>query len=140
MSTLKVGDRVELYSGSPAEVRYLSVDGSLAYVDFGAGGMWYDVTWLRRVQGENQMPTSVTITAERILEAAKTCPDAEKVLRTLAPEVFKDVDLKGADLGDFMRVRDFGSLRRKSFYLDPAYTWSIETDDEDVQCLVPRRK
>ena len=89
------------------------------------------------------------ITSEKVLEAAETCPDAGRVLRTLFPAAFKPKDDRvvfpfGTAPGSILmpnltRVerRGGGSLDG-SIYLPMCYRWSIETDNEGAHCLVAR--
>jgi len=39
-----------------------------------------------------------------------------------------------------IQKRGSGNLASKSAYLSKTFSWSIEIDDEGVQCLVPKRK
>jgi hypothetical protein len=97
--------------------------------------------------------SELKITKEKVLEAAKGCKDAEKVLKTLFPEVFEDdkyIDLKTNEL-NFNRsydkseliglpIRTGGKYKNKSIYLNIQYDWEIVTDDEGSKCLVPTKK
>ena len=100
------------------------------------------------------------VTKEKVLEAAKDCKDAERVLKTLFPEAFEDnkyFDLHPLDEntllfdndkgracgfsdGAFMQIRSNGEYAYKGFYLSLFYNWSIVEDSEHLQVLVPTKK
>jgi len=91
----------------------------------------------------------LTINKEKVLEAAKTCPDAAKVLKTLFPEVFKDEGGDVTILG-YARIhsnkeecllenRGIGRYKNKGFYLMPSFNWAI-VKDAGAEVLVPTRK
>lgn len=102
----------------------------------------------------------LTITKERVLKAAKGSPEAERALKTLFPDVFKSeyFDLTKLDSNEllrifskenlvasgveypFMQIRCVGSHAWRAFYLSDNIDWSLERDERNVLCLVPRRK
>ena len=84
----------------------------------------------------------LTITKEKVLEAASKCVDARRTLEILFPEVFEvDKTVKVTDVASFLCIRTSGKFKHKSFYLDDvSWTWSLENDETGQLCLVPRRK
>lgn len=101
--------------------------------------------------------TTLTLDVQKIRDAAATSPEARKALEVLAPEAFEpevvrvkteDEDLAGYRdfrdaarrvMGGYMAPRNCGSLKGQGLFLDQAYSWSIEVDDEGVQVLVARK-
>ena len=101
----------------------------------------------------------------KIKKAAKTSEQADKMLRTLFPEVFEEdkyFDLSKLDTmpkicseGDiftngssvkagffgstFLQIRSGGKYKNKAFYLYSAYNWEIIKDDSSLLCLVPTK-
>lgn len=94
------------------------------------------------------------ITDDRVREAAKGCPDAERVLKTLFPSVFEDQDvLKTNGLNPtakqihffgphespiVIQNRTSGNFINRGFYLSTihGYKWRIVIDNADQQVLV----
>ena len=83
------------------------------------------------------------IESEKVLEAAKKCPEWKEELKTLFPEAFEDG--KSVDMSKFrcnrntlIRVRTTGNLAYRSLWLSRAYLWEIKTDSHRAICLVPR--
>lgn len=87
---------------------------------------------------------NLTIDDKKVLEAAEKCPQAKTVLQTLFPNVFGDPRMMNVDMSvSFVQVRDNmydKTYHKKSFYLSPLYSWTIESDSSGLKCLVPRRK
>lgn len=97
------------------------------------------------------MSEPLTITKEAVLEAAKKCPTAEEVLKTLFPNAFPpdlDVfiddsfhDLKRPGVGPIIQKRNCGLLSGKAIYLSDMYHWTLVTDGHsNCQVAVPTRK
>ena len=105
--------------------------------------------------------SKLEITKEKVLKAAKECPDAKKVLKGMFPEAFEDekyFDLLKLNKGDytlfeskesrdagfndylFFQIRGAGIFGGKSFYLNKSYNWDIITDNEGEKVLLPTRK
>ena len=83
------------------------------------------------------------VTKEKVLKAAKDCKDAEKVLRTLFPEVFKGdkySNLSLSNINNFIQVRIIGEYTGKGFYLSELYNWEIVKDRLGIQVLIPTKK
>lgn len=101
--------------------------------------------------------TSLTITTQRVLDAAKQCPDAERVLKTLFPEVFKKdlrvdcsrLSLTGPPDGiqslrlstGWLLLETLGSaapsrdLSGHGLFLSSAFNWTLKG-----QVLIPTKK
>ena len=73
----------------------------------------------------------------KIIDYASSCNEK---LQWLVDKGFveKVAELK-ADR-DMLKVRHQGSLKGRSFYLNPCYSWGFETDDVGTECLVPTLK
>jgi hypothetical protein len=41
---------------------------------------------------------------------------------------------------DFLKIRNFGEYKYKSFYLDSMYNWEIKNDSSGILCLIPTKK
>lgn len=97
---------------------------------------------------ENMDKNNLTVTRERILEAAARCPTAKETLKTLFPAVFEDdkyynlSEQKNESFfsNPFLCVQMYGSLATKGFYLSPNYNWEIVKDDQGNKILVPTKK
>ena len=104
---------------------------------------------------------TLTITDEKVKEAAGKCPTAKIVLETLFPEAFNlsEIDLLEltngdyevfpyhlrtlAKVGHFIQIRKAGPHAGKAFWLDPAYKWAICKDSTTLssgELLIPTRK
>jgi len=93
------------------------------------------------------------IEKEKVLEAAKKCPQAAEVLKTMFPEVFEDDALislsifAGKIFATEGRVvaavrsssRGDSKFDGKGLWLSEYYNWAIEYDN-GVMVLVPRKK
>ena len=90
------------------------------------------------------MSEKLTIDRDKVIAAAEKCPEAEKVLRILFPEVLKgELICSGQLFVDGVHVgqsRSSGNLRDKSFFLSDSFNWKIEKDQLGYSCLVPTRK
>lgn len=93
----------------------------------------------------------LTITPEAVREAAKTCPDAEKVLKTLFPKAFEPPPIKliWADRRLMManypytlaEIRTGGNLAGKALWLNIAsFHFDIVKDNMGVTVLLPTKK
>lgn len=107
----------------------------------------------------------VTITAQKVLDAAKANPGAKEILKTLFPEafekekyfdlsklvtaggskcltIFTDASAKEAGFyhSGFFQIRSGYEFEGKGFYLDHSYNWAIEKDRVGQMVLVPTRK
>jgi hypothetical protein len=67
------------------------------------------------------------VQSEKVLEAAKSCPDWERLLKTLFPEAFKKADLEITEnnIGDFLGATIDPPFRGKGFWLSPRCNWEI---------------
>ena len=89
------------------------------------------------------------ITSEKVVDAAKTCPDAERVLKILFPSAFLSPSdgrlspgmcgLSRAAVADcfLLERRTGGSLKDRGFCL-PGYGWQVERDDTQ-NCVLTKR-
>lgn len=97
--------------------------------------------------------SKIELTAERIREAAKSCGDANRVLRLLFPQVFDaerlvsvPTDVSVAvpsgprNRSWLMESRSGGQYEGHAFILNETFDWAIEKDDDDYTVLVPRIK
>lgn len=102
----------------------------------------------------------VNTTDAKVKQAAASCPDAQRVLKQLFPDVFVNPtyddlgrvnvptlqDQKGViyGQGDLVRpiidVRRAGSHANKAVYLDQGLDWAIERDNSGYAVLVAYRK
>lgn len=98
----------------------------------------------------------LAINSDRVLEAAKECKTAQKVLEKLFPEVFEDeksVDLsklsacfaktafsKAGLPANTIEVRVYNEFKDKGFFLTDKYTWTLVTDTSGIQVLIPSRR
>ena len=98
----------------------------------------------------------LTITKEKVLEAAEKCSTAKEVLRTMFPEVFKNDkyfkldkvrqrgDINSDDGTYLMCVRTVAEYAGKSFYLNEgtnkSINWEIKRDMNGKLCLVPTKE
>lgn len=104
---------------------------------------------------------TLTVNSDKIIQAAKQCPEAAKVLKTIFPEAFKDegFDIRklvlegscanlftnekavaaGFDDNQFMQLRTDGPHAGKGFWLNNKYNWEIKAYG-DILTLVPSRK
>jgi hypothetical protein len=90
---------------------------------------------------------------DKVLEAAKQCPDAKKVLETLFPDVFSPLKekFKKISKGDghfesrdlprgLIRIRTGSNLAYQGFWLCDKFVWTIKQDDHGSDVLVPTPK
>lgn len=108
------------------------------------------------VENENML----TVTKERVLEAAKQCPTAKETLKALFPEAFEDekyfqLGRQGTRLDNSedliklrlhpatLSIRNAGQFAGKAFFLDnktdSTVKWEIVKDEFDVLCLLPTK-
>jgi hypothetical protein len=110
----------------------------------------------------SNMSEQLTITKEKVLEAAAKCSTAKEVLKTIFPEVFvedKSINLSpinkgwGKSLftweqiekmnvgGPFICVRNDKEYALKAFALTSgSYNWELKYDSQKCLCLIPTRK
>ena len=55
-------------------------------------------------------------------------------------EVVEEIDINQILNSSGIDVRHSGVLAEKSVFLSSRYFWTLEVDDEGIQCLVPKRK
>lgn len=87
------------------------------------------------------------ITKERVLEAAKDCADAKRVLTKLFPEVFV-ADYVQVDASLSIKTKDgYNAITRRNGghyvgapYLGAAFDWAIIKDNEGMSVLVGKLK
>ena len=99
-------------------------------------------------QFKQQYMETLEIKKSRVIEAAKTSVDAEKLLAKLFPEVIKkdkSVEVPSVDIkiNECMAIenRTSGKYEGKAFFLDDdTYDWRMETDEENCLCLIPTKK
>lgn len=97
----------------------------------------------------------MTTTKEKVLEAAKNCPQAKDILKTLFPEAFEEPANSFMNIADWIEkivysatcptilldIRGgYGELYNKSFWLSPCFHWEIKKDGEGQLCLIPTTK
>ena len=91
------------------------------------------------------------VTKERVLEAAKGCPDADRTLRKLFPEAFTheivkmELSLQGFKRAEsphlsMVEVRPSGNLSGCLWLNSGGFDWSFEKDDIGGLCLIARTK
>ncbi len=88
------------------------------------------------------------ITSERVQEAAKSCPDAKRVLEKLFPEEFEP---KEPELESFaglviplniwgLGLRRYENYKGRALCLGPGFAWKIEIDSAGYQVLTATKK
>ena len=98
-------------------------------------------------QFKQQYMETLEIKKSRVIEAAKTSPEAEKLLAKLFPEVIKkdksvevpSVDIK-IDGMSAIQKRISCEYEDKAFYLSNSFDWRIERDSGNCLCLIPTKK
>ena len=98
-------------------------------------------------QFKQQYMETLEIKKSRVIEAAKTSPEAEKLLAKLFPEVIKkdksvevpSVDIK-IDGMSAIQKRVASEYEDKAFYLSNSFDWRIERDSGNCLCLIPTKK
>jgi len=91
-------------------------------------------------------PTELKITPDKVLSAAKKCPQAKEVLKEMFPEVFEEdkyFDLSNTTIYSpqvGIAIRCSGEYAKKSFWLNDSWNWIIVKDSEDKLCLIPTKK
>jgi len=89
------------------------------------------------------------ITKEKVLEAASKCSTAKETLKTLFPEVFvedKSVtieyqeDINSKDGSFLLCSLEAGENKRKGFYLNDDFKWSLIYNGKNELCLIPTKK
>jgi hypothetical protein len=105
---------------------------------------------------------NITISKDKVLEAAKKCPQAKETLKILFPEVFEDdkyLDLSKLEINskeqlfksasikqasginsDFMCIRSSCEYMNKGFWLSSLFNWEIVRDSDDILILLPTKK
>ena len=88
---------------------------------------------------------TLTITDERVKQAAAECSTAARTLKTLFPEVFEEDNtvmiISNKDITDkLLCTRYSGNLAFKSIWLDPQYEWKFVMDDMYTRVLQPFKK
>jgi hypothetical protein len=82
------------------------------------------------------------VQSEKVLEAAKFYPDAERVLKTLFPEAFKkdnSVNVDNSFIAAYMTPRSWGYLTGKAVFLNSDFDWTLIWE-HGTQVLVPTKK
>jgi hypothetical protein len=104
----------------------------------------------------------IVIDKNKILEAAKKCPQAKETLKILFPEVFEEskyLDLSKLEINskeqlfksasikqvsginsDFMCIRSSYEYMNKGFWLSSLFDWEIVRDSHDMLVLLPTKK
>jgi hypothetical protein len=110
---------------------------------------------------------NITISKDKVLEAAKKCPQAKETLKILFPEVFEDdkyldlsklvvidkihdgmifsdkcfKDVTGVNNdGDLIVIRTDGEYKQQGFWLSPRFNWEIVRDLSKQLVLLPTKK
>ena len=95
---------------------------------------------------------NLTITKEKVLEAASKCSQAKETLKGLFPECFeedksinlyvmnKNASIINGPFMDLIEVREIGEYKHKSFCLAYRYNWELKIDSDGYQCLIPTKK
>lgn len=100
------------------------------------------------------------VESEKVLEAAKQCPDVKRALKTMFPKAFESD--KSLNLGlmrgeheylfskaacqeanverNIIVIRSNGEYEDRAFYLESDYDWEIKEDNLGQTCLIPTRK
>ena len=79
------------------------------------------------------------IESEKVLEAAKKCPEWKEELKTLFPEAFEEddtIDLSASRPTICQNI----SCAVRGYYLASEYTWKIEKNSENFLHLIPTKK
>lgn len=85
----------------------------------------------------------LTVESERVVEAAKSCPDAKRVLQTLFPAAFEENDTYlRADATLALAPKRSGSLNGMGWSLEtiPGRRWLTITTEDKQQVLVCKRE
>lgn len=88
-------------------------------------------------------PKTLEITPDKVLSAAKKCPQAKEVLQEMFPEVFEDDKLtKVGFTNDFIEIRNYedSEYHKKAFWLSKCWNWEIKEDNCGSLCLIPTKK
>lgn len=90
----------------------------------------------------------LTISAERIKQAAEKCPTAKEVLKVLCPEAFEDEhelhtfetfpDYYAGDIR--IERRTASNFRDRGLFLDDLHEWVIVTDKVGYQVLTAKKR
>lgn len=91
------------------------------------------------------------ITKEKVLEAAKSCPNAKEVLNKLFPECFEnnvnnEIDLSKLTLIDENLIGNgkywfIDSRFKNAFWLNDSYfNWELKMDNNGYLLLIPTKK
>jgi hypothetical protein len=102
------------------------------------------------IEPNNKME-NLTITKEKVLEAASKCETAKATLKVLFPEVFKEdkylkfdgkfeVSNYPKELDCKMGPRMFSNYADKGIWLSKTLNWEIVVDDQDELVLIPTKK
>lgn len=133
-----------------------------------ARGVWKHLNFrqLTHLVKPSKRETTMEITKEKVLKAAKACPDSEPALRALFPDAFSSgrkggsIDLSqmkeargryglfsrdeslrcGFNDQFFLQIRANGSHKHKAFKLSQEYDWTMKVDDKGALILIPTRK
>lgn len=88
----------------------------------------------------------LSITKEKVLEAADKCPQAKETLKTLFPEVFKELNIESfklsTDGSNMIYIADSHApkgMRFQCFGLNSCYEWKMETNG-NITLLIPTKK
>ena len=85
---------------------------------------------------------TLTVTDDRVREAARNCGDARNVLKTLFPEAFEPeyVEFTESNMTEFIGPRVSGVFQGRCLYLMEGFDWEVTTDGEGCRVLVARRR
>jgi len=85
----------------------------------------------------------ITITKEKILQAAEENPCASSVLKILFPDVFHcdaHINITTENIGHLVLPRSSGNYHNRGIFLHESYNWQILKDSVGVLVLVPTKK
>jgi hypothetical protein len=147
-------------AGIDTHSRYLSVK----FLN-GAYGSWAELNQIEIIQEQSMNPDNgksetakaepeiLQVRKDRVLEAARTCPDVARAMKALFPEAFApQITMRvGEKRLEVMRdgmhaahiaIRNEGEYRDKGFFLhtSSSVSWEIVTDSQGAQVLIPRIK
>jgi len=113
-------------------------DGDLTWSDTKSGNLTFEQFKLLYMTESKELK----ITPDKVLSAAKKCPQAEAVLKEMFPEVFEeDKSVDVSKLGkSILDVRNGFEYMSKAFWLDDSYSWEIKRDSNNMLVLIPAKK
>jgi len=157
-------ESLKLTEPSPLDVdcRYCEAKAGTPCRGFVSEGQTYhfsrQAAWDQKIMAESN---ELKVTKDKVLEVAKTCKDAARILKGLFPEAFAaDAEylyitepsleskafgvhlLKDGPSSGWITTRVGANLARRGLYLPPisGYQWTVVKDDSGADVLVARKK